>query len=59
MNPSGSIACSGSHVKNLPAAAGDAGDVSSIPGSGLSPGGGNSHPLQYYCKRSPMARGAW
>ena len=33
-------------VRNLPASAGDAGDVGSIPGSGRSPGGGNSHPLR-------------
>ena len=37
----------GSGVKNLPADAGDAGDVNSIPGSGRSPGGGNGNPLQY------------
>ena len=46
-------------VKNLPASAGDAGDVSSIPGSGRSPGGGNGHPLQYSCLGNPMNRGAW
>ena len=33
-------------VRNLPASAGDAGDVGSIPGSGRSPGRGNSHPLR-------------
>ena len=33
-------------VKNLPANAGDAGDEGSIPGSGRSPGGGNSNTLQ-------------
>ena len=33
-------------VKNLPASAGDAGDEGSIPGSGRSPGGGNSNTLQ-------------
>ena len=32
-------------VKNLPARAGDAGDVGSIPGSGRFPGGGNGNPL--------------
>ena len=36
-------------VKNLPANAGDAGDMSSIPGSGRSPKGGNGNPLQYSC----------
>ena len=33
-------------VKNPSAKAGDA---SSIPGSGRSPGGGNGNPLQYSC----------
>ena len=32
-------------VKNLPANAGDAGDVGSVPGSGRSPGGGNGNLL--------------
>ena len=32
-------------VNNLPANAGDAGDVSLIPGLGISPGGGNGNPL--------------
>ena len=36
----------GSVVMNLPANAGDAG---SIPGSGRSPGGRNSNPLQHFC----------
>ena len=34
-------------VKNLPANAGDAGDVGSIPGLERSLGGGNGNPLQY------------
>ena len=34
-------------VKNPPGNAGDTGDVGLIPGSGRSPGGGNSNPLQY------------
>ena len=42
-------------VKNLPA---NAGDVSLIPGSGQSSGGGNSNPLQYSCLGNPMDRGA-
>ena len=41
-------------VKNLPANAGDP-----IPGSGRSPGGGHSNPLQYSCPENPMDRGAW
>ena len=32
---------------------------SSIPGSGRSPGKGNSNPLQYSCLGNPMDRGAW
>ena len=31
----------------------------SIPGSGRSPGGGHSNPLQYSCLENPMDRGAW
>ena len=44
---------------NLPASVGDAGDTSSIPGSGRSPGGGNHNPLQYFFLGNPMNRGAW
>ena len=36
-------------VKNLPAIAGDARDVDSIPGLGRSPGEGNGKPFQYSC----------
>ena len=46
-------------VKNLPANAGDAGDVSSIPGSGRSPGVGNGTLLQYSCLENSMGRGFW
>jgi len=34
-------------------------DLSSIPGSGRSPGEGNSNPLQYSCLENSMDRGAW
>ena len=37
----------------------DAGDVSEIPGSGRSPGGGHGNPLQYSCLENPKNRGAW
>ena len=37
---------------------GDTGDVSSTPGSGRSPGGGNGNPLKYSCLKNPMNRGA-
>ena len=40
-------------VKNL---AVNAGDTGSIPGSGRSPGEGNSSPLQYSCLENPMDR---
>ena len=33
----------------MPANAGDIRDLSSIPGSGKSPGEGNGNPLQYSC----------
>ena len=46
-------------VKNLPANAGDTGDVGSIPGSGRPPGGGNCNPLQYSCLENSRDRGAW
>ena len=39
----------GSVVKNLPANAGDAGDVGSVPGLGRSLGERNGNPLQYTC----------
>ena len=32
----------------------DTGDKGSVPGSGRSPGGGNSNPLQYSCLENPM-----
>ena len=35
------------------------GDLGLIPGSGRSPGEGNGNPLQYYCLKNPMDRGAW
>ena len=49
----------GSVVKNIPVDAGDAGDTSSIPRCGSSPGGGNGNPLQYSCLENPKDRGAW
>ena len=39
--------------------AGDAGASGLIPGSGRSPGEGNSNPLQYSCLGRPKDRGAW
>ena len=37
----------------------NAGDLGLIPGSGRSPGEGNSNPLQYCCLENPMDREAW
>ena len=37
----------------------NAGDLSSIPGSGRYPGEGNGNPLQYSCLGNLMDRGAW
>ena len=48
---------SGSVVKNLPANAGDTGDMTL--GSGRSPGGRNGSPLQYSFQKNPTDRGAW
>ena len=47
---------SGSVVKNLPA---NAGDSSSISGSGRAPGEEDGNPLQYCCLGNPMDRAAW
>ena len=38
-------------VKNLPASAGDEGDVGLIPGSGRSPGGGHGQPIPVFLPR--------
>ena len=43
-------------IKNPPA---NAGDMSSIPGLGRSPGEGHGNPLQYPCLENPKDRGAW
>ena len=37
----------------------NAGDTSSIPGLGRSPGEGNGNPLQYSCLGNRMDRGVW
>ena len=46
----------GSAAKNPLA---NAGELSSIPGSGKSCGEGNGYPLQYSCLENSMDRGAW
>ena len=42
--------------KNPPASAGDLG---SVPGLGIPPGGGHGNPVRYPCLENPMDRGAW
>ena len=49
----------GTAVKNLPANAGDARDLGSIPGLGRSPGGGSGNPFQDSCLKNSMDRRAW
>ena len=49
----------GAVVKNPPANARIAKDMSLIPRSGRFPGGGHSNPLQYTCLENPMKRGTW
>ena len=44
-------------VKNPSSDAGDSREVSSVPGWGRSPGGGNGNPLQYSCLEN--SRGDW
>ena len=46
-------------VKNPPANVENTRDMSSVPGSGRSPGGGHGNPLQYSCLENPMDRGVW
>ena len=46
-------------VKNLPANAGDIRNMSSVPESGRSPGGGHGNPLQCSCLENSVDREAW
>ena len=46
-------------IKNPPEQAEDIRDMCLTPGSGRSPGGGYSNPLQHSCMENPMDRGAW
>ena len=49
---------SGSVGKELSAC--NAGDLSSIPGLGIAPGGGHGNPLQYSCLENPHGqRSLW
>ena len=47
------------HISVSKSSACNAGDLSSIPGSGRSPGEGNGNPLQYSCLENLMDRGPW
>ena len=46
-------------VKNLPASAGDMGDMGLIPGSERFLGVGNGNLLQYSCLEDSTDRGTW
>ena len=46
-------------VQSLSANAGDAGNMSLIPESGRSPGGGNGKRLQYSCLKHLLDQGTW
>ena len=43
----------------FPSGSCNAGDSSTIPGSGKFPGEGHDYPLQYSCLENSMDRGAW
>ena len=49
----------GAVVKNLPANAGDTGDLGSVAGLGRFSGVENGNPLQYPYLENSMRRGAW
>ena len=46
-------------VQDPPASAGDINDAGSIPGSGISSGGGHGNLFQHSCLENHMDRGAW
>ena len=46
-------------IKNMPANAGDIGDMISAPGLGRCAGGGHGNPLQFCCLENPLDNGAW
>ena len=54
--PGGSVV---KHLSALQETIYNAEDVSLIPGSGRSPGGGSSNLFHYSCLGNPMDRGAW
>ena len=46
-------------IKNSSVSVEGAGDGSSVPGLGRSPGGGHGNPPQCSCLENPMDSGAW
>ena len=59
LNVPGFLIHGDSLVAQMVESACNAGDLSSVPESGRSPGEGNGNPLQYSCLENPIARGAW
>ena len=59
LNVPGFLIHGDSLVAQMVKSACNAGDLSSVPESGRSPGEGNGNPLQYSCLENPIARGAW
>ena len=53
------ITIGASLVAQMAESACSAEDLSSIPGSGRSPGEGNGNPLQYPCLENSMEEGIW
>ena len=53
------VSQSGKNPHAMQETACSAGDPGSIPGSGGSPGEGNSNSFQYSCPGNPMDKGAW
>ena len=53
----GSLGGASGKEPTCPCRRGDIRDVGSIPGLGISPGGGHGNPIQYSCLESPVDRG--
>ena len=59
-NPAASLGLpGGSAINNPPVMQEAQGTWVLFPGSGRSPRGGHSNPLQYSCQENPVDRGAW
>ena len=57
--PGSSVVKKKKKKENLPANAGESGDLDLILRLGRSPGGGSGNPLQYSCLKHALNRGAW